>query len=115
MPRGVEVKRKRRKAGRYSKQYVESASGVAWYDREQWKRLRQVAADPDRLEDSYDEWVAMAERVVRELEAEGMLIEKVSVDTEALVAWCNEHDRPIDGAARAEFAAQEFRRLHQSE
>ena len=62
---------------RYSKESVEAAPGVAWFDREQWQRLREVAADPERLEESYEAWVAMAERAIRRLEAAGMLIERV--------------------------------------
>lgn len=109
------MRSRRRTKQPYSKAYVESASGVARFDREQWQRLRQVAADPERLEESYDDWVAMAERVVRELEETGMLIEIVPVDTEDLIAWCNEQRRPIDSSARAEFAARQFRKLHLSE
>src|SRR5216117_2311044 len=97
---------------RYSKESVEAASGVAWFDREQWQRLRQVATDPERLEDSYEAWVAMAERAIRDLEATGMLIERVPVDTEELIAWCNDQGRPIDSSARAEFAARQLRKLH---
>jgi hypothetical protein len=109
------MRRKRRKTRGYSREYVDTASGVAWYDREQWQHLRQVAADPEVLEESYDEWVAMAENAIRELEARGMIIERVPVNTTDLVAWCREQDRPVDGSARAEFAAREFRKLHLSE
>jgi hypothetical protein len=66
------------------------------------------------LEESYDEWVAMAEKAIRELEASGMIIERVPVNTTDLIAWCSEQGRPIDGSARAEFAARQFRRLHLS-
>jgi hypothetical protein len=109
------MRRKRRKTRGYSKEYVETASGVAWYDRDQWQYLRDVAADPEVLEQSYDEWVAMAETAIRELEASGMIIERVSVNTTDLVAWCREQNRPIDGSARAEFAARQLRKLHLSE
>lgn len=57
----------------------------------------------------------MAERGIAELEETGMIIERVSVDTDELVAWCTEGNRPIDGAARAEFAAQKLRKPHLSE
>jgi len=100
---------------RYSKEYVETASGVAWFDREQWQRLREVAADPERLEESYEAWVAMAERVIRQLEATGRLIERVPVDTEELIAWCEDRARSIDSSARAEFAARQLRKVHLSE
>lgn len=101
-----------RRRKRYSKEYIKTASGVAWYDRNQWERLRQVAADAEVLEESYEGWLAMAERGIRELEETGMIIERVPVNAEDLIAWCNEQGRPIDGPARAEFAAREFRRLH---
>ncbi len=100
---------------RYSKESVEAAPGVAWFDREQWQRLREVAADPERLEESYEAWVAMAERAIRRLEAAGMLIERVPVDTEELIAWCKDRARPIDSSARAEFTACQLRKVHLSE
>jgi hypothetical protein len=34
-----------------------TAVGVAWYPPEGWERIRAVAADPERLEDSYEEWL----------------------------------------------------------
>ena len=111
----ITVGKRRRKARHYSKNNVKIATGVAWYDRQHWQRMRQVASDPERLEDSYEDWVAMAEQAIAELEEAGLLIEKVPVDTEELVAWCTEENRPIDRAARAEFAAQKLRKLHPSE
>ena len=99
----------------YSTESVEAASGVAWFDREQWQRLQQVAADPERLEESYEAWLAMAERAIRDLEATGILIEKVPIGTAELIAWCNEQARPIDSSARAKFAARQLRKLHLSE
>jgi len=108
------MRSRKRQATRYSKEYVETASGVAWYDRAQWQRLRQIVTDPERLENSYEEWIAMAEAAVRDLEATGMLIEKVPVDTEDLIVWCNERSRPIDGAARAEYASHRLREIHLS-
>lgn len=108
------MRSRRRKGRRYSREYVETATGVAWYDREQWQRLRQLVADPERLEESYEEWLGVAERAVRDLEAAGMLIERVPIDAKALIAWCRQQGRPIDGSARAEFAAHELRKLHMS-
>ncbi len=67
--------------------------------------MREVAADPDALEQTYEEWVAVAERAIRTLEAEGRSVAKVPVDTEELVRWCNEKQRPVDPSARAEFAS----------
>jgi hypothetical protein len=57
----------------------------------------------------------MAERAIHDLEATGMVIERVSVDTGELIAWCKDQGRPIESSARAEFAARQLRRLHLSE
>ena len=105
----------RGKRQRYSREYIRTATGVAWFDQEQWEKLRAVASDGEVLEESYQAWLAMAERGIRELEETGMIIERVPVNVEELVAWCIEHDRPIDSSARAEFAASELRRLHSSD
>lgn len=51
--------------------------GAAWFEREQWERLRAVASDPGEIEESYDDWCAVAERSIREFESEGMRIERV--------------------------------------
>ncbi|MFQ5737941.1 MAG: hypothetical protein ACE5JX_02930 [Acidobacteriota bacterium] len=105
---------RRRRRGRYSKQYGETLVGVAWYDRGQWTRLRQVAADPERLEESYEEWVAMAEKAIRDLKAQGMRIQRVPVDAEDLIGWCKEQARRLDTSARAEFTSHQLRKLHLS-
>jgi hypothetical protein len=78
---------------------------VAWYDPVQYERLREVASDPENLDDSFDDWHRGATRVLAELESKGTRVEKVPVDIEALVRWCREQARPVDGPARAEYAA----------
>jgi hypothetical protein len=44
-----------------------SIVGVAWYRPEQWEVLRNASIDRDKLEDTHAEWLAEAERVVKEL------------------------------------------------
>src|SRR5262249_61622816 len=80
--------------------------GVAWYTREQWAAVRTVAFDPNNLEATYEEWVAMAERTLQELAQRGIRPEKVPIDSQAVRAWCQRQGRPIDAAARAAFAAE---------
>src|SRR6266704_4477633 len=36
-------------------------TGIAWYRRDQWGRLRELAADPDKLEESYEDWLVGAQ------------------------------------------------------
>lgn len=87
--------------------------GLAWYDREQWELLRQAAADPNDLDDSFDEWEINAVQVECELRLQGRQVERVPITAADLLAWCMASRRPVDRAARSEFAA-ELMRLHGS-
>ncbi len=54
--------------------------GVAWCTRAQWAAVRAVAIDPDDLEASYEDWVAMAERALQKLAQTGLRLEKVMIN-----------------------------------
>ncbi len=85
--------------------------GCAWYRREQWERLRAVAADGDALHESYDAWLAEARKGIVQAALGGIQVKRV--DVEALICWCRAEGRPIDGAARAAYVSEELRRVDQ--
>jgi hypothetical protein len=89
--------------------------GVAWYDVEQWGKLKAVAVDPERLEDTYDEWVRMADRAMKDLVTAGLAPQPIHVHVEELVLWCQSQGRPVNGAARAAFALEKLQRGGQQE
>jgi len=97
-------KKKKSKSGRL----VDAVIGVAWYRPEQWDRLLQIAADREVLEDTFEEWKVIAEESLKKF-ARGYHLRKVDIDVEELLGWCNAHNRPVDGAARSEFAAEKLR------
>jgi hypothetical protein len=82
------------------------AFGVGWYTEENWQKVKAAAADPDRFEDTYAEWVEMGEMSLRNLRATGINAEKTFVVAEELLAWCLAHNKSNNGAARAEFVSQ---------
>ena len=77
--------------------------GVAWYERDEWNRLLEVAADPDSLEPSYDEWKTTAESAMAKLAAAGLVVVQETVRVAELVRWCEDRGRPVDAEARAAF------------
>ena len=83
--------------------------GLAWYTPEQWSRLRDLSTDKARLEDTYEEWRSFAEKAEADLLAEGVQVQRVPVDVDALATWCTQNRHPIDGEARAEFVAHLMR------
>ena len=90
-----------------------SVTGVAWYRREDWSLLREIASDRTKLDDSYEAWLAGAQKTLLDLAVAGVAARRVSVDVEALVRWCRAEGRPVDSAARAAFVADQLRRADQ--
>ncbi len=79
--------------------------GLAWYGREDWERLREIADDRDKLDDTYEDWERQALKMIQDLEVVGRRIQKVPINIEALIAWCRERKCRIDMAARSEYVS----------
>jgi hypothetical protein len=81
-------------------------TGAAWYSEADWRRVREIAADPEWLEATYDDWCRMFERSLEELAQHGLAVERVAVRADELESWCQQRNRVIDAAARSEFACE---------
>ena len=94
--------------------HPESAAilGVAWYRREEWFHLLEIAADRDELEDTYEEWLHNAEMRLHEMADAGVNAMRVYINVDELQDWCIVQGRPLDGSARAVFTAEKLRQLH---
>ena len=91
----------------------EMVIAVVWYRPEQWHRVRDIATDAEELEASFAEWLHVAEAKFKELQSSGLRIEKVDVDSEKLILWCNERGLENDGKARSRYAAERLSELDQ--
>ena len=83
--------------------------GFAWYRPAQWQRVRDTSSDADDLEDTYEEWLRLAEQKLTELKAGGLRVEKVDVDSEQLILWCNERGLEMNAQARSRYTAEKLR------
>ncbi len=81
------------------------AVGLAWFRRDEWPQLLASAADREKLEDTYDEWLRDARQLLLDAATRGSVIEKVDVGIDEFLAWCRRENRPLDGTARASFAS----------
>jgi len=91
----------------------EMVIAIVWYRPEQWQRVRDIATDSDELEASYIEWLKVAEEKLKELRRSGLRVEKVDVDSEKLILWCNERGLENNGQARSQYAAERLSELDQ--
>jgi hypothetical protein len=78
----------------------------AWYRPEQWQRVRDISPDADALENSYEEWLGLAEAKLAELRSSGVDVKKVDIDSEQLILWCNERGIEVNASARSRYAAE---------
>jgi hypothetical protein len=88
------------------------AVGVAWFDREQWYLLCEVAADRAKLDDTFEEWETSALRALANFKSQGVVAEPFEVRVADLVRWCAERKLSVDSAARAEYVSFMLRRKH---
>lgn len=79
--------------------------GITWLTREEWQKMRIVAADPISLTSSYEDWMMMVWNITKDLEQKGNKVKKVTVDTEIFTEWCEHNNRPLDNAARSEYVS----------
>lgn len=83
--------------------------GVAWYRPDQYALLRALAVDSDSMADTYEQWLAGVTKTMDDLRQKGVVARRVDVDVKDLVAWCEKRKRPLDGAARSEYAVEKVR------
>ena len=86
-------------------------TGVGWYRAEQWQRLLEISVDVDQLEKTHGEWLAFAEKTVKDLERLGVSVIKVDVDVEELRSWSQQKGLPVDAKARARFITDKVRQI----
>lgn len=85
--------------------------GVSWYTAEEWLKVKTSAADPERFEDTYAEWLEMAEKALLELRAVGINAQRHHIVASDLLAWCMAHGRVNDAAARSQYIVDPGRSL----
>lgn len=83
-------------------------AGICWFEKNQWEKLKEVAEDRDRLEETWEEWHARSLDMIDTFATRNIFIEKVSVDLEELIQWCEKNDKSINSATRAEFVTQKM-------
>jgi hypothetical protein len=96
---------RRKTRSRSRKPSLPTQAGIGWYDAVQWAKLKQVAADLDELGETHEAWQRNAEQAERQLATRGLVLRRIPIDVDALVKWCREHNKQINGKARAEYTS----------
>jgi hypothetical protein len=84
--------------------------GVAWYRREDWDALMRLFSDPELQPKDYDTWLALAEKAIADLRAEGVEPIRALVEPVHFRAWCLANKMDFDSRARSRYASEIARR-----
>lgn len=82
-----------------------SATGMVWFKRENFARLRVMFEDGHKLHRTYDQWLAAAELGRKGLEAKGMRVVCVDIDPHDFPVWCKAKGKNLDANGRNAYAA----------
>lgn len=104
-------KRLQKKKKQQSMQNV--ALGVCWYSERDWSLVKLTAVDPERFEDTYQDWLKMAEEALKEMGTANIAPERVLIHAEEFAQWRLAKNRPNDADARAEFVSEKLRSTSQ--
>ena len=89
---------------RLNPQNVPSAVGIGWYRPETYDRCLAIFDDASDLPDTFDEWLALAEKTERQLKSQGMKVVRVEIDPDTFPQWCTDEGySKIDKHARMAF------------
>jgi len=82
-----------------------SATGIVWYTRETYAQCLALFDDAGELPETFEEWLAIAERTERDCQRQGLRVIRADLDPETFLAWCVGHSHvKADGKARCDFA-----------
>ncbi|MFZ3352254.1 MAG: hypothetical protein WA268_15450 [Xanthobacteraceae bacterium] len=91
------------------------ATGIPWYEVDDYLQIRRIMADGDRLPLLYSHWLKRAEEAERRIVASGVRAIRVPIDPEQFRIWCKIRILRCDSAARGRFIHEKVRDLVMSD
>ena len=80
-------------------------TGIAWYTRDDYQRCMALFDDADELNDTYDEWFAIAGKNERDMAQAGERTFRAYIDPDTFPKWCADNGfTKIDKTARMAYA-----------
>ena len=79
--------------------------GIVWYTEKEWRKMKDISSDSEKLEDSFIEWKKMAEKSIKDMKAIGIIATKVLVKAEEFSIWCKIHSMTLNSGSRAQYVS----------
>jgi hypothetical protein len=82
------------------------AIGISWYKPEDYDRMKRMFKDGWKLPDTYEEWLAEAEKAAAQLTAQGFVVVRSPLDPKAFPEWCRARGLEMTGETRSVYSAE---------
>ena len=79
---------------------------MVWYNENDWQTLQSLFDDAHLLPKNNQAWLQRADKKIRDVEASGELVFKVTIDPVLFPQWCKETGRKMDAESRTTFAIE---------
>ncbi len=78
--------------------------GIVWYLKQDYPAVLRIMADADALPTSFEKWQHQAQRVERDLRAQGITPIRAILDPATFPEWCRRNGQQVDAKGRLAFA-----------
>ena len=62
--------------------------GIPWYSQKSWLKMKEIASDQENFYQSYQVWLAHADKSVVILTNRGKPLERLNIDPTSYAWWC---------------------------
>jgi hypothetical protein len=76
---------------------------LAYYEKKDWARFREMMVDKEAMHEQWEDWHKEYEKVKKRLKAEGLVVREVKINIDELYRYCQRQMIPLDGKARSQF------------
>jgi hypothetical protein len=91
------------------------AVGIAWYSRQDYRRVLEIMDDAAEMPTTFDQWLNRAEAIERELKRAGHVAVRAIIEPEEFAAWCRAKGLNIDAKSRSQWSSEFVARVERSE
>ena len=79
------------------------AVGIAWYSRQDYRRILEIMEDANNLPRTFDQWLTRAEATERKFKSSGHIVIRAIIEPEEFAAWCHARGLNVDAKARTKW------------
>jgi hypothetical protein len=87
-------------SNQHNKHTHHAVVGIPWYSERSWKKMKEISDDQENFHDSYQVWLAYADKTVVILTNRNKPFERLNIDPVSYSWWCENRSIQRDKESR---------------